>query len=146
MEEATDKNRLFECKAKRSWNAILVIKRRGFMARPAQCPGATGPQSLATVVTNTLNHNDFVTFTSLQLGTRATEGQHEPISRPKWRVTVSDNPAKSKFPELMQLRLPRGTNAALDELASKLHRSKSEIVRQAILREIAPVGLVQFRG
>ena len=53
---------------------------------------------------------------------------------------MSNIHAKSKFPELMQLKLPRGTNVALDELASKLHRSKSEIVRQAILREIAPVG------
>jgi predicted transcriptional regulator len=55
---------------------------------------------------------------------------------------VSDNPARSKFPEPLQLKLPRDTNAALDELASKLYRSKSEIVRQAILREIAPVSLV----
>ena len=60
---------------------------------------------------------------------------------------MSDTRAKSRFPELIQLRLLRGTNAALDELASKLHRSKSEIVRQAILREITlVVGLVQFRG
>jgi predicted transcriptional regulator len=56
------------------------------------------------------------------------------------------NSTQSKFPELLQLKLPRGTNAALDELASELHRRKSEIVRQAILREIAPVGLVQLRG
>jgi hypothetical protein len=33
-------------------------------------------------------------------------------------------PVKSRFAELLQLRLPRGTNTALDELASKLHRSK----------------------
>ena len=46
-------------------------------------------------------------------------------------------PTKSKFPKLLQLKLPRGTDAALDE--------RSEIARQAILREIAPVGLVQFR-
>ena len=55
---------------------------------------------------------------------------------------MSDTHAKSRFPELIQLRLPRGINAALDELASKLHRSKSEIVRQAILREIASGGIV----
>ena len=40
------------------------------------------------------------------------------------RVTVSDSP-KSKF------ELPRGTNAALDELAKRHHRTKSELVRQA---------------
>lgn len=50
---------------------------------------------------------------------------------------VSDIPAKSRFPEFMYLRLPRGTNAALDELASKCHRTKSELVRQAILRKVA---------
>lgn len=44
---------------------------------------------------------------------------------------------KSKFPELLQLKLPRGANAALDELATKCHRTKSELVRQAILREVA---------
>ena len=53
---------------------------------------------------------------------------------------MSDTHAKSRFPELMQLRLPRGTNAALDELASKCHRTKSELVRQAILREVASGG------
>jgi hypothetical protein len=76
-----------------------------------------------------------VTFTSthrLDAGNRRATGK--PISRPKMeRVTVS-NSTKSKFPELLQLKLPRGTNTALDELASKLHRSKSEIVRQAIMR------------
>ena len=56
------------------------------------------------------------------------------------------NSTQGKFPELLQLKLPRGTHVVLDELASKLHRSKSEIVSQAILREIAPVGSVQFRG
>ena len=52
------------------------------------------------------------------------------------------NSTQSKFPELLQLKLPRGTNAALDEFASGFHRSKSDIARLAILREIASVGLV----
>ena len=42
------------------------------------------------------------------------------------------NSTKSRF----------GNNAALDELASRLHRSMSEIVRQAILREVASGGTV----
>jgi hypothetical protein len=64
---------------------------------------------------------------------------------PIWRldiiaeVTVS-NSTQSKFPELLQLKLPRGTNAALDDLASELHRSKIAIARQAILREVASGG------
>jgi predicted transcriptional regulator len=45
------------------------------------------------------------------------------------------NSTKSKFPGPLQLKLPRGTNVALDELASNLHRRKSEIVRQAIPRD-----------
>lgn len=50
---------------------------------------------------------------------------------------MSDAHAKNRFPELLQLRLPRGTNAALDELASKCHRNKSEqLARRAILREV----------
>jgi predicted transcriptional regulator len=53
---------------------------------------------------------------------------------------VSDS-IKSRFPELLQLRLPRGTNTVLDELASREHRSKSEVVRQAILREVSSKGL-----
>ena len=52
---------------------------------------------------------------------------------------MSDTP-KSRFPELQQLRLPRGTNAVLDELASREHRCKSEVVRQAILREVSSKG------
>ena len=59
---------------------------------------------------------------------------------------MSDTPAKSRFPELLQLRLPCGAKAALDELASKCHRTKSELVRQAILREVASVGLLKSRG
>jgi hypothetical protein len=55
----------------------------------------------------------------------------------KERFKVSET-SRIKFPELLQLRLPRGTNAALDELANRLHRSKSELVRQAILREVSP--------
>ena len=43
---------------------------------------------------------------------------------------------KSKFPELLQLKLPCGAKAALDQLANKHHRTKSELARQAILREI----------
>jgi predicted transcriptional regulator len=42
---------------------------------------------------------------------------------------------------MLQLRLPRNTNAALDELASKYHRTKSELVRQVLLREVASSGL-----
>ena len=44
------------------------------------------------------------------------------------RVTVPEN----QVPKLLQLKLPRSTNAALDGLASKHHRTKSELVRQAI--------------
>jgi hypothetical protein len=44
------------------------------------------------------------------------------------------NPLESRFPELLQLRLPRGSNAALNKLATKHHQTKSELVRQAILR------------
>ena len=40
---------------------------------------------------------------------------------------------KSRFPELLQLMLPAGTNEALDELASNQHRTKSEVVRQGCL-------------
>jgi len=67
-------------------------------------------------------------------------------NEPIWRldiiaeVTVS-NSTQSKFPELLQLKLPRGTNAALDELANKHQRTKSELVRQAILREVTSEGL-----
>jgi Ribbon-helix-helix protein, copG family len=49
---------------------------------------------------------------------------------------MSENP-KIKFPELPQLKLPRGTNAALDELAKRQHRTKSELARQAVLHALA---------
>jgi hypothetical protein len=49
---------------------------------------------------------------------------------------MSETP-KIKFPELLQLKLPRGTNAALDELAKRQHRTKSDIARQALLHALA---------
>ena len=45
------------------------------------------------------------------------------------------------FPERLHLVAPRGISAALDELASRQHRTKSEIVRQVILRELEANGL-----
>ena len=51
---------------------------------------------------------------------------------------MSETP-KIKFPELLQLKLPRGTNAALDELAKRQHRTKSEFARQAILHALQPL-------
>ena len=48
---------------------------------------------------------------------RATES---PLAPKKESVTMS-NSTQSEFPELLQLKLPRGTDAALDELASRRH-------------------------
>lgn len=48
---------------------------------------------------------------------------------------------RSRFPELLQIKLPAGVNKALDRLATAQHRTKSEVVRRAVLDEIAAHGL-----
>lgn len=40
---------------------------------------------------------------------------------------------RSRFPELLQLRLPDGITGQLDEIAAQTHRTRSEVVRQTLL-------------
>jgi predicted transcriptional regulator len=47
----------------------------------------------------------------------------------------------SRFPEQLQVQAPAGFNAALDRLADKLHQTKSQTARQAILRELRDNGV-----
>jgi hypothetical protein len=53
-------------------------------------------------------------------------------------VSASTN---GRFPEQVQFVAPRGINAALDRLADKLHRTKSELARQAVLRDLEANGV-----
>ena len=57
--------------------------------------------------------------------------------------------AKSRFPELLRLRVPAGASDALDELARRQHRTRSEVVRTAVFGELAANGLTldpEFRA
>ena len=46
------------------------------------------------------------------------------------------------FPETLRMVAPRGTCAALDELADRRHiGSRSELMRQVLLREVEANGL-----
>jgi hypothetical protein len=45
------------------------------------------------------------------------------------------------FCERLALMAPRGTNAALAVLASKQHRTKTEVARQAILKDLEANGV-----
>ena len=75
---------------------------------------------------------DFVTFMPTFCGGGQPGGKVQACFAPQnGGATVSDTPARSRFPEMMQLRL----RAAL----TPRWMSAASIVRQAILREIAPV-------
>jgi hypothetical protein len=45
------------------------------------------------------------------------------------------------YPERLFVLLPRGLNSALDKLASRQHMTRSELTRQALLREIEAAGV-----
>ncbi|MGC1180553.1 MAG: ribbon-helix-helix protein, CopG family [Methyloceanibacter sp.] len=45
------------------------------------------------------------------------------------------------FPERFNLKVPQGFSRALAELADKQHTTRSEVVRQALLREVEANGL-----
>jgi predicted transcriptional regulator len=53
-------------------------------------------------------------------------------------VSASTN---CRFPEQVQFVAPRGINAALDRLADRLHRTKSELARQAVLHVLEVNGV-----
>ena len=52
-----------------------------------------------------------------------------------------DSYNQGRFPEILHLQTPRGTNRALHQLASKRHQTKSECVRRVLLREFADAGV-----
>jgi hypothetical protein len=51
----------------------------------------------------------------------------------------SHNPGR--FPEIVHVQTPRGVNQALERLADRQHMTKSELVRRALLREVAAAGM-----
>ena len=47
----------------------------------------------------------------------------------------------SRYPELMQLKLPRGAGEALDRLASMQMQTRSESVRQCLFQKLHRAGI-----
>lgn len=54
---------------------------------------------------------------------------------------MSERERPSRFQEILHQRVPAGFNAALQELAAQQHTTRSEVVRQALLREVRNAGL-----
>ena len=50
------------------------------------------------------------------------------------------------FPELMQLRLPPGSNEALDKLAELQRQTRSESIRQCLFRELRAHGIARLQS
>jgi hypothetical protein len=48
---------------------------------------------------------------------------------------------KGRFPELLQVAVPRGTLRALDRLATRVHSTRSEVARQPIMRQLEAAGV-----
>ena len=46
-----------------------------------------------------------------------------------------------RFPEILHVQAPRGLNQALDRLANQQHMTRSELIRRALLREVAAAGV-----
>jgi predicted transcriptional regulator len=49
---------------------------------------------------------------------------------------------RSRFPAVLRLRLPEGVNEALDALANQRRQTRSEVVRQVLLRELEARGVL----
>ena len=55
--------------------------------------------------------------------------------------TMRDRDDELTFPERFGLSLPKGANGALATLADKQHRTKTEVARQAILKDLEANGV-----
>jgi hypothetical protein len=48
---------------------------------------------------------------------------------------------QGRFPEIVHVQTPLGMNRALDQLATQLHMTKSELIRRTLLREVSTAGV-----
>ena len=54
---------------------------------------------------------------------------------------MQDRADELTFPERLGLRLPRGLGDALAEVAARQHTTRSEVIRQTLIREVEAHGL-----
>jgi hypothetical protein len=54
---------------------------------------------------------------------------------------MADGTRRTRYPETLRLHAPKGINAALDVLAGRQQTTRSEVVRQVLMRECEVQGL-----